>query len=130
MQLQPWSNHLAHVTDRDQRDKRLREIGRITAGSQPYVKRSLGVNRANFGDERLRERYRFSRLESAAIDEVRLGGATAARACRSSPLDDGRRSGRPGKRLESDRPHPCAGSVPPGPRERWTITVSVQWPNL
>ena len=22
------------------------------------------------------------------------------------------------------------GSVPPGPSERWTITVSVQWPNL
>ena len=26
--------------------------------------------------------------------------------------------------------HPCAGSVPPGPSERWTMTVSVQWPNL
>jgi len=25
---------------------------------------------------------------------------------------------------------PWGGSVPPGPSERWTITVSVQWPNL
>ena len=25
---------------------------------------------------------------------------------------------------------PYGGSVPPGPSERWTITVSVQWPNL